>query len=92
MKLIVWSTIRSVTGEEPNPCTLATLLNQTESLAGIAVPLKFEAMEERVERTTRSSIISSNGRRRDAVREPGPRRPRISRNPLWFEEWYNSEK
>src|SRR5579871_177519 len=61
-----------VTGAEPRPLTLRTLLNQTVSPAGIAVPLKFEAIELTVG-VIRSSRTSTSGRMRSG-RRAGRRR------------------
>src|SRR5262245_24521303 len=70
-----------VTGWEPRPLALRTLLNQTASPAGILVPLKLEVMMLVAEGWRRSSNASNEGRRLSAaggVRGRagfGPRRP-----------------
>src|SRR5205823_803888 len=63
----------TVTGLEPAPCTLATLLNQRKSPAGMAVPLRLEVIEDRVEgvqRCSNSSIPSSHWRRAGLAARP----------------------
>lgn len=52
---MTWSVTWTLTVAEPRPLALSTLLNQIVSPAGMAVPLKLDAMEEKVDGTVRSS-------------------------------------